>query len=395
MAVPLTAVVSIALDRRLAEPASEHAEHGEGHGEHSSEAPEEHAGDAHEEHAAGRLKLTDEARKNAGIVSTKAVSGAVDVTLLLPAEVALNEDKLAHVSPRVGGTVREVKKQLGDVVKKGDVLAILDSKELAELSGHARAAQERLKLARSNFERIDKLYQEKIVPEKEHLASKRELAEAQIDVESTSQMLASSGTGSAGRYSLVAPLDGTIIEKHASVGEVLKDDTRVFVIADLSTVWVDITVYAKDLAKVGVGQSVTVRADGLEKTLLGTISFVGAIARTEARAAQARVVLQNPDGKLKPGLFVTAAVGIERVEARVVIPDEAVQKIDGASVVFVEEGGELEARKVRTGRTGASGSEPRLFVEILEGLEPGETFVDKGSFILKAELGKGSAGHEH
>ena len=153
--------------------------------------------------------------------------------------------------------------------------------------------------------------------------------------------------------------------------------------------------FRSDLAKVGVGQSVTVRADGLEKTLLGTISFVGAIARTEARAAQARVVLQNPDGKLKPGLFVTAAVGIERVEARVVIPDEAVQKIDGASVVFVEEGGELEARKVRTGRTGASGSEPRLFVEILEGLEPGETFVDKGSFILKAELGKGSAGHEH
>ncbi|MBK8937868.1 MAG: efflux RND transporter periplasmic adaptor subunit [Polyangiaceae bacterium] len=274
-----------------------------------------------------------------------------------PAEVALNEDKLAHVSPRVGGAVREVKKRLGDVVKKGDVLAILDSKELAELSGQARAAFERLKLAKSNFERVDKLYQDKIVPEKEHLASKKELAEAQIDVESTSQMLASAGTGTAGRYNLVAPLDGTIIEKHASVGEVLKDDTRVFVIADLSTVWVDITVYAKDLAKVGVGQSVTVRADGLERPIIGTISFVGAIARTDARAAQARVVLPNPDGRLKPGLFVTAAVGVER-SRRAWSSRTTPSRSWTASVVFVEEGGEFEARKVRTGRTGARRGEP-------------------------------------
>jgi cobalt-zinc-cadmium efflux system membrane fusion protein len=402
VAVPLTAVVSIALDRRLAHPSSDHDEHAEhaeeaGHAEHAEEAGHgERSGEAeHAEHGAGRLKLSSEARNNAGVEVVKAASGTVDVTISLPAEVALNEDKLAHVSPRVGGTVREVKKHLGDVVKKGEVLAILDSKELAELSGQARAAFERLKLAKSNFERVDKLYQDKIVPEKEHLASKKELAEAQIDVESTSQMLASAGTGTAGRYNLVAPLDGTIIEKHASVGEVLKDDTRVFVIADLSTVWVDITVYAKDLAKVGVGQSVTVRADGLERPIVGTISFVGAIAKSDARAAQARVVLPNPDGRLKPGLFVTASVGVERVEARVVVPDDAVHKLDGVSVVFVEEGDELEARKVRTGRAGASGGEPRLFVEILEGLEPGESYVDKGSFVLKAELGKGSAGHEH
>ncbi|NUP11852.1 MAG: efflux RND transporter periplasmic adaptor subunit [Polyangiaceae bacterium] len=393
VAVPLAAFVAIVVDRRLAEPTSgdEHGEH-EGHEGHGDE---EHEGHGHEEHGAGRVKLTEEGRKNAGIEVAKAKSGTVNVTLSLPGEVALNADKTAHVTPRVGGTAREVNKQLGDVVKKGEVLAVLDSKELAELSGQARAAYERLKLAKANFERVEKLYNDKIVPEKEFLASKKELAEAQIEVEATSQMLASAGNGSSGKYNLIAPLDGTIIEKHVSIGEVLKDDTRVFVIADLSTVWVDVTVYAKDLSKVAVGQSVVVRADGLDKPLVGTISFVGAIAKSEARAAQARVVLPNPDGKLKPGLFVTADIALDKADAEVVVPDDAIQSLESTSVVFVEEEGTFEARRVRTGRVGTNGSGGLLSVEIVGGLEPGEAYVEKGSFILKAELGKGSAGHEH
>jgi membrane fusion protein, heavy metal efflux system len=391
VAVPLTALVAVVLDRRLTEPTA-----GDAHGEHEEhEERGEHGDEGHDEHGADRVKLTDEGRKNAGIEIAKAGAGSVSVTLSLPGEVTLNADKTAHVTPRVAGTVKEVKKQLGDVVKKGEVLAVLDSKELAELSGKTRAAQERLKLAKANFARVDKLFQEKIVPEKDYLAAKQALAEAQIDAESTSQMLATTGTGGSGTYNLIAPLDGTIIEKHASVGEVLKDDTRVFVIADLSTVWVDITVYTKDLAKVGVGQSVVVRADGIDKPLVGTISFVGSIAKAEARAAQARVVLQNTEGKLKPGLFVTAEVALEQGHAAVVVPDDAVQTVEGSSVVFVEEDGQFEARKIKTGRVGVSGSDPKIFVEVISGLEAGEPFVEKGSFVLKAEIGKGSAGHEH
>lgn len=394
VAVPLAAFLGIAIDRQLHAP--DHADHHDEHGEapHGEAKHAEHE-EGHEDHALGSVKLTEQGRTNAGILTAKAGPGSVSVTLALPGEVELNADRTAHVTPRVAGTVREVKRQLGEVVKKGDVLAVLDSKELAQLSGQARAAIERLKLARSNFERVDKLYAEKIIPEKELLAKKQELAEAQIDAESTSLMLQSAGSGAAGKYNLVAPFDGTIIEKHASIGEVLKDDTRVFVIADLSTVWVDITVYAKDLAKITVGQSVIVRADGIEKPLVGSISFVGAIAKSDARAAQARVVLQNPDGKLKPGLFVSAEIALERVDAAMVIPDDAIQKIDGLSIVFVEEDGAFEARKVKTGRVGVSGSDPRVVLEILGGLSPGEEYVDKGSFVLKAELGKGAAGHDH
>lgn len=389
-AVPLSALIAVLVDRRLGD---EHGEHGAGERKYAH--GEGHAEGGHDEHSAGRVELTDEGRKNAGIEVTRAAAGTVNVTLSLPGEVALNADKTAHVTPRVSGTVREVMRQLGDVVKKGDVLAVLDSKELAELSGKARGAHERVKNARANFERVDKLYQDKIVAEKEYLAVKQALAEAQIDAESTALMLASAGSASSGRYNLVAPLDGTIIEKHASVGEVLKDDTRVFVIADLSTVWVDITVYTKDLARVSVGQSVIIRADGLKKPLLGSISFVGAIAKTDARAAQARMVLANADGKLKPGLFVSAEIALEKIDAAVVVPEDAVQTLDGGSVVFVEEDGAFEARKVKTGHVGVSTDGAALSLEILSGLEAGEPFVVKGSFVLKAELGKGSAGHDH
>lgn len=391
-AIPITAFVSIVVDRRLSGDDHAKTEHDE-HGEHEAHGGHEESG--HDEHGAGRVKLTEEGIKNAGVELAKAEAGTVNLTLSLPGEVALNADKTAHVTPRVSGNVREVMKQLGDVVKKGDILATLDSKELAQLNGQARAAYERLKLAKANFERVDTLYKDKIVPEKDYLASKRELAEAQIDLESTSQMLASAGSGTSGKYSLLAPFDGTIIEKHLSVGEVVKDDSRVFIVADLSTVWVDMTVYAKDLAKVGVGQTVIVRADGLEKPLIGTISFVGAIAQSEARAAHARVVLPNADGKLKPGLFVTADVVLDKAQADVVVPDDAVQKVEDMNVIFVEEEGAFEARPVRVGRVGVNATSAGLLVEILGGLEAGELYVQKGGFILKAELGKGSAGHEH
>lgn len=392
VAIPLTAFVAIVVDRRLSGDGHTKDEHAE-HGEH--EGHDEEAKVGRGEHAAGRVKLTEEGIKNAGVELAKAEAGIVNLTLSLPGEVALNADKTAHVTPRVSGNVREVMKQLGDVVKKGDVLAILDSKELAQLNGQARAANERLKLAKANFERVETLYKDKIVPEKDYLSSKKELAEAQIDLESTSQMLASAGSGTSGKYSLLAPFDGTIIEKHLSVGEVLKDDSRVFIVADLSTVWVDMTVYAKDLARVGVGQTVIVRADGLDKPLVGTISFVGAIAQSEARAAHARIVLPNADGKLKPGLFVTADVVLDKARADVVVPDDAVQKVEDTNVIFVEEDGAFEARPVRVGRVGVNTTSAGLLVEILGGLEAGELYVQKGGFILKAELGKGSAGHEH
>jgi cobalt-zinc-cadmium efflux system membrane fusion protein len=178
------------------------------------------------------------------------------------------------------------------------------------------------------------------------------------------------------------------------VGEVLKEDGVAFVIADLSVVWVNVTVYARDLARVHVGQPVWVQPEGVAERAEGTISFVQPIVGEQTRSANARVVLQNAGGKLRPGLFVTAEVGVEQVELAVAISEQALQRLDGKDAVFVQEGDAFEARPVKLGRKGKA-PDGNPVVEVLGGIAPGDRYVGKNSFLLKAELGKSEAAHEH
>jgi membrane fusion protein, heavy metal efflux system len=373
------------------------------HARHEEAGHEPHEGHGHGEHEEGeseegKIKLTPAMRENAGLEIRKAGPGKVAVTVALPGEVALNAEAVAHVTPRVAGAVREVKKQLGDVVKKGEVLAILDSRELAEMQRELLAAKARLSLAETTFKRQEALWKEKISSEKDYQIAKQALAEAQIEHRSASQKLnASAGLGpKGGGYSLVAPLDGTIIEKHIAIGEVLKDDTQAFVIADLSSVWVNVTVYAKDLPRIQMDQAAQVRAEGIEQPALGTITYLGSVVGEQNRSAVARVVLNHPGAAWRPGLFVTAEVTVAEGDAKVALTEEAVQKVAGKDVVFVQEGDVFEARPVKLGRHGAGPAGQSFhLVEITEGLAEGELYVAKNSFILKAELGKSEAGHEH
>ena len=355
------------------------------------------AEEANHQEKEGRVELTPAAIEKAGIEIRAAGPGKVAVTLSLPGEVSVNADSLAHVSPRVGGTVRSVRRQLGDHVTKGEVLASLDSRELAEVRREVQTTKERLGLAQATFERQEKLWNEKVSAEKDFLTARQALAEARIDHGSALQkMSAVGGNGSGSAYALIAPLDGTIIEKHISIGEVLKDDTQAFIIADLSSLWVNVTVYARDLSKVRVGQSVTVKAEGITEPAQGTIAYLGQVVGAETRSAIARVVLDRPAAAWRPGLFATATVIVDEADAGVTVVDDAVQTVEGKEVVFVEEGGAFQARPITIGRRGAhTGTEPGPMLEVTEGLEPGERYVGKNSFILKAELGKSEAGHEH
>ena len=316
----------------------------------------------------------------------------MNVTISLPGEVALNQDKLAHVTPRVSGTALEVRKQLGAVVKKGEVLAVLQSGDLAETQRNFLATKERLALAESNFARAELLQKDNVSSQKEYLEARQALAEANIEYRGASQQLQAIGgaTSGSGKSALVAPFDGTIIEKHIGVGEVLSNETRAFIVADLSKIWVNVTVYAMDLARVRVGQSAEVRGEGIARPAYGTIAYLGQVLGEETRSAVARVVLDNPGPEWRPGLFATAEVSVEQGGAAVTVNDEAIQTIEGKDVVFVEKDGGFEPRAVTLGRRGSA-----HVVEVVDGLKAGERYVSKNSFILKAELGKSEAGHEH
>jgi cobalt-zinc-cadmium efflux system membrane fusion protein len=376
------------------------AAHGhEDHG-HAADGPRTRgAGPVNGKHAAeGRIKLGPAALANAKLGIRTAGPGKVAISLSLPGEVALNAEHVAHVTPRVAGSVREVKKQLGDSVKKGDVLAVLESRELAEMQRDFLAAKERLELAETNFKRQEQLWQEKISAEKDYLSAKQALAEAKIEHRAASQKLAAgAGPKSAGGgLVLTAPLDGTIIEKHAVVGEVLSDDRLAFVVADLSTLWVNVTVYAKDLSKVRLGQRAVVRAEGIAEPALGELTYIDRVVGEQTRSAIARIVLTAPKPEWRAGLFVTADVSVEEVEAPVVVSYEAVQRVNGESVVFVQDGDAFVTRKVKTGRQGVAREGAReLLIEIVQGVAAGTQYVAENSFLLKAELGKSEAGHEH
>lgn len=394
--VAVTIGATVLIEHHIHDHGGEHeAAEGHAHGEHE----EGHEGEGHGEEAAeGKVKLTPAMLANAKIGVRAAAPGKVAVTLSLPGEVALNVEKVAHVTPRVGGSVREVKKQLGDVVKKGDALAILDSRELAEMQRDVLAAQERLELAESTFLRQEQLWAEKISAEKDYLAAKQALAEARIEHRAASQKLAA-GAGarrSGAGLVLTAPLDGTIIEKHAVVGEVLNETTLAFVIGDLSTLWVNVTVYAKDLPKVQSGQRAVVRAEGIREPAFGHITYIDRVVGEQTRSATARVVLDSAPDKWRPGLFATADIALEQVDAAVVVPDAAVQRVDGKDVVFVQEGEFFTLREVALGRQGLPpAGTGDLLVEVVSGLRAGERYAAENSFILKAELGKSAAGHEH
>jgi cobalt-zinc-cadmium efflux system membrane fusion protein len=154
-------------------------------------------------------------------------------------------------------------------------------------------------------------------------------------------------------------------------------------------VWVNITVYAKDLPLVHTGQQVSILADGIPEKASGKITYLGPVVGENTRTALARVVLPNPDGHWRPGLFVTASIAIREQEGRVVVPTAALQTLEDKTVVFVKEHGVFKARPVTVGRRNGK------LVEIADGLKPGEHYVTEGAFTLKAQLMKESFGEGH
>lgn len=415
LGIVTTSVVSISIDRMIW-PRAAAGEDEHGHGEeaaHEGHGEEGHGNDGDAEHGAGEatkgaedehkphvdiaiVELTEAQIANAKLELETAGPGRVDETLALPGEVTLNADAVAHVTPRSSGAVRSVKAVLGDVVKKGDVLALLDSREVAAMQQEAQAAQARLELAQANFDRIEKLYEDQISSEKDYLTAKQALAEAKIDRNSAMQKLAAGAGSSAGGsgFALVAPIDGTVIEKHINIGEVLDAETQAFTIADLSTLWVMATAHAREMARVEKGQRVTIRVDGGGASLEGKVDYVEATLGERTRTARLRVVVDDPPATWKPGMFVTAELVVGGVDAPVVILEEAVQRLGDHEVVFVQEEGRFEARPVELGKSGRD-AKGRPAREVSAGLPANVRYVSKNAFTLKAHLGKGSATHQH
>ncbi|QHF51617.1 efflux RND transporter periplasmic adaptor subunit [Pseudomonas sp. S49] len=365
-----------------ADEAAEHADHAEegaaADGEHGEE---------------GHIELSAEQITAAGIQLAEAKPQNISRGLPFPGEVRFDEDRTAHVVPRVPGVVEAVAVNLGQTVKKGQLLAVIASQQISDQRSEQAAAQRRLALARTTYEREKKLWQDKISAEQDFLQARQALQEAEIAVSNARQkisVLSGSVVATGGnRYELRAPFDGVVVEKHLTPGEVVDETTAAFTLSDLSRVWVTFGVSPKDLNKVQVGKTVTVSAPELNAEVTGSVAYVGSLLGEQTRTATVRVTLENPQGAWRPGLFVTALVATDSREARVAVPESAIQTVEDKPTVFVRTDDGFEARAVELGSRAAG------HVEITQGLETGAQVASAGSFVLKSELGKASAEHSH
>lgn len=359
-----------------------------------------------EEEEEGVLRLTPEQVALAEIVSGVAQAGTIATELNLNGEVTLPQDRVAEIVPRVPGVVEEVMASLGAEVIGGEVLAVIQSRELADGVADFLAARERLALAQSRFAREETLWKKKISPEQEYLEVRQALSEARIEQRTTEQKLRALGMSSAQlqaftdrpndaltRYSLTAPFSGTIIARHVTQGEQVNGENALFRIAQLDKLWVIASVYPKDIASIKKGQSASVSVQSYpSQRFSGTVTWVASVIDQQTRTLPIRVELENLEGLLKAGMFARVAVAVSKTESALVVPRSAVQTQKGEPIVFIDKGnGEYERREVLIG------SESSDAIEIIKGISPGEKVVSKGAFTLKSESDKAGfeGGHGH
>jgi membrane fusion protein, heavy metal efflux system len=366
---------------------------------HDGEHEGEHEGEEH-----GVVMLSAEKQKSSGIEVRQVALESAAIPLSATAVIEMNMDRSAKISSRVTGKAVRIIASQGDRVKAGQALAWLDSVELDQTWTDYIKAKGKVELTRKNLQREETLFEKKVCPEKDVLNARQEFEEAEADLNlakerfrllgvNASQYESSRGNGNHPIIPVTSPVSGVVIEKTITQGEMVSSEKELFTVADLSTLWVVIDIYEKDISRLRLGTNVKVSVTAFpEKTFRGKISYIGAVVDEITRTEKARVTIDNSSGLLKPGMFATVLIeasssGTERIIA---VPEEAVV-VDGTSTyIFIQTAPEsFKRRDIEAGRTLGN----RL--EITKGLKEGEAVAVKGAFILKSELKKGEIVDEH
>lgn len=335
---------------------------------------------------ADRVTIDDAQLQAAGIEVETAGPARISATVQFPGEVKLNDDRTVHVVPRVAGIAESVAVSTGQAVRRGQLLAIFSSQLISEQRSDLAAAERHLEHETMMFQREKRLWEQRVSAEQDYLAAQHSVEKAQIAVENARQKLralgVSGGGGALNRFELRAPYDGLVVERSLSIGEAVKEDTPIFTIADMATVWVEVSVPAKDLPLLKVGDRVTVRATAFDAQTTGNVAFIGALVGEQTRMARARIVVPNPKGTWRPGLFVNVEVRADDAEVPVAVKSDALQMLGTQAVIFVREGSQFVAHPVTTGRRDGAR------VEIAQGLPPGTRYATRNSYVIKSELAK-------
>lgn len=347
------------------------------------------------------VRLTEAQTTNAHIDLVVAQGGTLTRRVAVPGTIIPQADRIARVAVKLSGTVAELRKNLGDKVAKDEVLAVLESREVADAKSDYLAARLADELQQELFTRDKTLWDSRVATEQQFLRSRNLAAQTRMKLDIARQKLFALGLdekeiaslpqepeASLRRQAVRAPMAGRVVERKVDLGAAVGRDnleTELFVIMDLQRVWVELTVGPADLVAVKEGLHVSIASRGAPETAEGRIVFISPLLDRDTRSARVVAEIPNPDGVWRPGSFVTAAIAIEKLPIPLALPATAIQTVAGEQVIFVRTEDGFEKRPVSLGR-----SDGRTF-EVLSGLRVGETVAVTNTFALKAEFLKNEA----
>lgn len=344
------------------------------------------------------IPMNDEQIKRAQISLAVVGPATIIRRLLVPGTIVPHADRVAHVAVKLSGTVAELRKNIGEDVSKDEVIAVLESREVADAKSDYLAAQLTNDLQQDLSARDKTLWDSRVGTEQQFIRSRNASAQTGMRLNTARQKLLALGLGDKEivtlpeapeallrRQDVRSPIAGRIVERKVELGTAVGRDnleTELFVVIDLSRVWVELSVASGDLPLVKEGLRVEIFARVVAKTATGKIIFVSPLLDKETRTARVVAEIDNSDGSWRPGSFVTAAIALDERSVPIAAPASAIQNIVGEQAVFVRTRAGFEKRVVVVGQ-----KEDRL-VEIVSGLAAGETVASANTFSLKAELSK-------
>ncbi|MCC6953061.1 MAG: efflux RND transporter periplasmic adaptor subunit [Deltaproteobacteria bacterium] len=271
----------------------------------------------------GRTQISKKALKSAGVTIEVAGPQRIDEFVSVFGKLAPNGDRVAHVFPRFGGIIREIRKRQGERVERGEVVAVVESNQNLQ------------------------------------------------------------------PYEIRSAIAGTVIERHATLGEFVSDDRQLFVIADLSELWAEFQIFRSDLGKAAIGQAVIIRTTDEAPEIRASVSYIAPVTHEATQSKLVRAVVSNPDGALRPGLFVSGDLVVAESSVPLAVKRTAIQQFQESDAVFGTDGTAFQALPVVLGR------KDRTWVEIVQGLTAGQKYASDNSFVIRADIEKSGAAHEH
>lgn len=369
----------------------------DGHDHDEQEAGHDEEGHAHEGeeggegHVEGEVEIDEDRIRAAGITVIEVASGALDVEIVAQATVRAAPDGEAVLTARASGSIADIRKRLGDPVKRGETVAIVLSPEAAALSAARSSAKAQLDLAQANFEREKTLFESRVSARQDFDAAQAALNQARSEYERSNAAAQAARVTNDGRsVAIASQIDGriTAVTEAARLGAYVAPETVLFRIADPAKVQIEAVVPSIDVARIKPGDPATVEGGGA--AYAATVQAVTPGVDIASRGATVVLTLSE-QAPIHPGQFARVLIrpASQTSSERFVLPEEAVQSVEGREVVFVRTDHGFVATPVQTGQR--SGGR----IEIVQGLSAGQTVARTRAFVLKAELGKGEAGHDH